>query len=714
MNCYRLLTPRPGESVSSYRPSEIESFQELTLSLQKWRRAEVLDEDNTNVAPLLYEDPLPDSQLLKRFLRANTTIVVGRKGTGKSTLIQKAEAELRESDRVASIYIDVKTLHTGTTAATEAPYPTKNERDYARKIIWFQAFLSEFAAKLRDAISGRDAGRTFFGPKSIPPSVTAAIEHLSDIRNYLRDVEVSGHSVGSTGQTDERYKQAENRAGLGVGALGPQLEFGAGAQSGQRSGHQINHYDKKYAKYFDIPAFIRDTRSVLSSVRIKYVYVFLDDFSELPRESMRALMDDVVSPLETASEEIFKFKIAAYPGRFYLGALDRNKIDVIDLDIAKLHFSRTAEEMNAAAVDFVSRMLTKRCRFYAAQKLDFFFEGNLSAICELLYEVSYSNPRTIGWVLDYASRETIARGEPIDANAIKQASKQYYEEVLLSRLHDSAEVEMAGQQRAAILLAKELLNCIVQRSRDLRNLIDEDLKFSHQSHFHVYQDKVDVLLVLEEYQLVNRYRNARNKDGDLVEIFSLDHGGCVANQIRFGRGPDKNYLVRRAFNYTAPLTEISTRLEYFQCDGCSCQLPISEEPMFKRYDFACPECRVGRLKKMRREHAPAVVIPLAAPSPVLKAANVRVSKQEHELLTIINARAETGIFAKDIAALLDVPSHTAAAMAKRLAEIGYVVRAKTPRGYRYTLSPSATDTFFSARSGQMTLPPPPAQISAHR
>lgn len=689
--------------MSAYTPTEIAQFRELADSLQKWRRAEVLDDDNRNVVPLLYEDLLPDEHVLKSFLKPNTSILVGRKGTGKSTLIQRAEHDLKRDEKVITIYIDVKTLHTGTTAISDSVFDGEVERKYAKKVIWFQAFLSEFAAKLTKAVGAREV-RTIFGPRAIAPTVAATIQKLSDITNYLKDIEISGHSNGDTGHVGERRVEKTATAGISFGAV-PSLDISGGMQEGTRTEQRTTLYGKKFAKYFDIPAFVRDVRGVLAGYRLKYVYVFLDDFSELSKDSMRTLVDDVVCPLETASEELFKFKMAAYPGRYYLGALDRNKIDIIDLDMARLHFRRTAPEMVEAAEDFVGRLLTKRCRFYASRDPGYFFEGKVEAFYSMLYEVSYCNPRAMGWILDFAADDTIARGEPIDITSLKQAAKRYCEEVLERRLEDSRHVEMEGQERATIMLAKEMISAIVERSRELRKLADDNIKFPHQSHFHLEQDKTDLLEVLESYQFVNRFKPARNKDGDLVEIFALDYGACVKHNIKFGTGPDKNYLVQRVFNYTQPLTDVSSRIEYFECSSCKAQHPISEEAAFRRYDYDCPDCnRSGKLQRMRRgliANAQIIeVAPTALPSNTIAplALPPKVSRTEYELLSVIQARGDRGVFAKDIAALLDVTGQAAAKMAKRLADDGYVERIKTSGAYRYTLTSKAFNMFFPAKT----------------
>jgi len=56
-------------------------------------------------------------------------------------------------------------------------------------------------------------------------------------------------------------------------------------------------------------------------------------FSELPEEAMCVVVDSILAPLNNWSDELIKFKVAAYPGRIYYGAIDKSKIDEQNLDV---------------------------------------------------------------------------------------------------------------------------------------------------------------------------------------------------------------------------------------------------------------------------------------------------------------------------------------------------------------------------------------------
>jgi len=58
----------------------------------------------------LYVDPLDSDFVLKSCLRPNTTMLIGRKGTRKSTIIARLQHEYRKDNDKLSLYIDVKSL----------------------------------------------------------------------------------------------------------------------------------------------------------------------------------------------------------------------------------------------------------------------------------------------------------------------------------------------------------------------------------------------------------------------------------------------------------------------------------------------------------------------------------------------------------------------------------------------------------------------------
>src|SRR5947209_12037002 len=90
---------------------QLNGFQEAAQSLKPYRRADLHNGINgASLIEELYVDPLPNDHRLQTMLKANTTFLIGRKGTGKSTVFQRVQHELRKRSNYTSAYIDIKTV----------------------------------------------------------------------------------------------------------------------------------------------------------------------------------------------------------------------------------------------------------------------------------------------------------------------------------------------------------------------------------------------------------------------------------------------------------------------------------------------------------------------------------------------------------------------------------------------------------------------------
>lgn len=93
-----------------YNQKDKDNFFKAVDSLKKYRRAELFDEKGNSILDKLYVDLLPNDQIIKTCLLDNTTFLVGRKGTGKSTIFLKLQHELKKRNDNITCYIDTKTI----------------------------------------------------------------------------------------------------------------------------------------------------------------------------------------------------------------------------------------------------------------------------------------------------------------------------------------------------------------------------------------------------------------------------------------------------------------------------------------------------------------------------------------------------------------------------------------------------------------------------
>lgn len=94
-----------------YTSEEKKKFVDVAESLKKYRRADLIDENGKSILDKLYVDLLPDNIILNKCLLDNTTFLIGRRGTGKSTIFLKLENEYRKKKNYLPCYVDVKTIY---------------------------------------------------------------------------------------------------------------------------------------------------------------------------------------------------------------------------------------------------------------------------------------------------------------------------------------------------------------------------------------------------------------------------------------------------------------------------------------------------------------------------------------------------------------------------------------------------------------------------
>ena len=90
---------------------ELNNFHSAIQSLKLYRRAELTDQKDKLIIKDLYVDPLPKDFIFNTLLKPNTTFLIGRKGTGKSTIFQRVQYEILREKNKTSSYVDIKTTY---------------------------------------------------------------------------------------------------------------------------------------------------------------------------------------------------------------------------------------------------------------------------------------------------------------------------------------------------------------------------------------------------------------------------------------------------------------------------------------------------------------------------------------------------------------------------------------------------------------------------
>ncbi|MBZ9624380.1 hypothetical protein G9F71_016125 [Clostridium sp. FP2] len=94
---------------------DVSGFKKVSKSLSLYHRIteDKLYIDNKSkkgAIEELYVDLLPNNEILESILEEKTTFLVGRRGTGKSTIFARSQYQIHKEKKNLSVYINAKTI----------------------------------------------------------------------------------------------------------------------------------------------------------------------------------------------------------------------------------------------------------------------------------------------------------------------------------------------------------------------------------------------------------------------------------------------------------------------------------------------------------------------------------------------------------------------------------------------------------------------------
>ena len=424
-------------------------FAKIAESLRQYRRAELLDyqsEVGGNPVDLLYVDALESDAVLKTVLLNNTTFLVGRKGTGKSTVFAKAQLELRKRADAISVYVDVKSLHellvTNEAAIQSIQDASISEpvfRAHGLRKNFLGAVISDLIKELRRAYETRSLVQRWIGQARGYHDVISELEELAtnvkvaklsqEEIPILRTISAKTKDAKTTKESVTSGSRLEPKL-----SVKPEIKASAGFETFDESiadNELYQEYADAVLRSFPFQELLVRIRELLAGVGLARLFVFFDDFSELAWIDQKLFVDVILSPLNNASEEAIKLKVAGYPGRIYYGKIDPGKIDTVGLDFYQLYKAQEIQSSEVSAISYLERLLATRFRVFGEDISEYFDPGlPLADHYRMLFEVTLNVPRLIGYVLHYCYLDRVSKRQVINSASVRLAAQKYYESVI--------------------------------------------------------------------------------------------------------------------------------------------------------------------------------------------------------------------------------------------------------------------------------------------
>lgn len=696
-------------------------FTRIAESLRQYRRADLGDfEDDVGTQPVdrLYVDPLPNNGVLSTVLSSNTTFLLGRKGTGKSTIFSRAQSVIREKGQNVSVYIDVKALYELLSESSVPIHGVDGQqisadilREHQLRKAFLSKILSELISELRTSVTKLSIWQKVLGTKK--EQIEEASKRLASIQDDINKGVLSEAELPIlrtiTRKTEDRIKQrlvsnAGGSAKVKLSPTDPAVVLGGEASSMEEAladNQTYETYSDAVLRSFPYSEILNEIKVLLEQLELKRLIVFFDDFSEITRSDQRLFVDVILAPLNNSSDERVKLKIAGYPGRVYYGRIDPGKVDTICLDFAELYKSNDLQSAEASAVDYTARLLALRFEAFGVSIYDYFMTTTLDDSMRVMFETTFNAPRLMGYILRYCHQDRVTKGERISPASIRLASEKYYAEILaqyFDRRHRYAlepferKIDRHNQQG--------LLDALLSEARSVRKGIlsgkvggsfFRDVSSPPVSHFSVDPSLEKILSALELNFLLTRYHQMRDKDGKDVSIYALNYGLCEKERIPWGyptgRRDDRSYFVQRCFNFNSAIHEFLARHQTIRCANCAAAFPMDKLNTFEFYNWKCPECDDGRCSVVQLSDEFTQEIEHLDHALMLE-------EVEIDILEVL-AQEGRRMRAKEISAFLDVTYQLIGKRTTKLQEAALVEKEQDGGIMRNSITQKAIDVYFS-------------------
>ena len=598
------------------KETKADIFLKMTESLSRYRRAELKDETTSeNLIEELYVDPLENDLILKTMLKNNTTLLIGRKGTGKSTIINRFQHEIRKKDNKLSLYIDVKALFEQSKKSSFSTNDSESAlchedierlnlyRDFIKKVI------DEVKKEIKKNLFTNHLlillGKKGLSKQTFENKIDELFEKIQ-LANFI-DITATKTSSQTNSLKDESIKKGSASAELSLTKQGVTSSLNEEIHNENKS---VEEFIQILGRYFNIIDFMNQLKELLSLVSIDNVFICLDDMSEIDKQSMEVFTEFIIAPLNNLSDEYFKFKISLYPGRDYLPSVDRQKVKTYSLDYYDLYSVGNIEKVEESAIKYTSRLIEKRFKYYFGLDVNMgdYFDTNSNTMeyyYKLLFQISSNVPRIVGKILELALIKTNSLEKKITKKILQESAKQHYINDIEYVLTKSEYIEYKSYDEAFEQYhLLELLKSIIGKAKENKKQIGKSsakifaqytTNTAPSNYLFVIEEMENILKTLEFNFFITKYSKQKDKDGKDISIFSLNYGLCIDNNIIFDEKSDRKFRIERVFDFNKLVNEWMNNSKDLICMNCSAKYPIEQKDMFIKFNMPCTKCS-GQVK----------------------------------------------------------------------------------------------------------------------
>ncbi len=676
--------------------SQRDNIEEAFKSLIKSGRPDIRDDENKNLLPQLYVDLFENDYFLKQALDENHAIFKGRRGTGKSTIFLQAEEKLKEKKGVISVYINLQSCY------EEIRTSNSEEQELMNKYNVYLKFFNQILEKIKNDC------KKIFQDKDIEKLFEEIKNGEYIDENFRRTMQFATNSEKNTQFNLNANTDKKAEAGLSFSQKNATEE----------------QYTKQEMRIFSINTVLNKMKKTLDKHSVAKVYLFLDDFSELAKDSQKLIVDSLIAPIISSYNDVFVIKLAAYPYRIYLGNIDSSKIVSYSLDFYDVYekTSTNYKNVEASGIDYIKRTLKKRISVYTNEQLDAddIFDTakeKIDIYYKTLFYASAGIPRSLGYILKYSFLNSINKGNGITIADLDNASKTYFvNNILADFCNDSRYKESFFDENKILtqMTQKKLMDDLIEMAKTIkRGLIEkytgkQSIKDIYKqtieknksgitywlptSHFYIDKEIESILQTLELYYIVSKFNEGSSrKPGIRVSYYGLNYGLCLENQIDYGKPEFRrayDYWRQDEFDYTDFIPAAINAVEVPKCSNCGYEYKDKAEyEVAKKFGF-CLNCQeknciqeVNQLEEIMKEQ-------------IAKWKSESLPDIEIDILRVLYNNRQHEMSAVEIGNEVDRHHLAITKIMEKLSKRGYVSYVTRDKRY-YSIKEKAISIFFN-------------------
>lgn len=667
--------------------------------------------DDNDIIEKIYVDALPNNALLEKILLKKTTFLVGKRGTGKSTIVARGQHQIRKEKEYLSVYINAKTvfeLSKGSTSISEEIDEILSPRELQQLII-LKTFLDEFLKSLKEELqSESNTMFTWLSRKSRDKKVALIVKDIEQIFNDRTSINISKRVSKSTRDTNGK----ETTLGGNL-TIDPSGIPSPGLNSSLKENHEKSvESNEIFVRYLDLNNLNTKLKSIVETCKRNGIYLFIDDYSELKNEDRKTFTEYIIQPFYHTAKDFIFLKVAAYPTQIEYGNLEARKYDYISIDMYDIYGKANITDLEEKATLFTRRLIENRLKNYTSIKMEDLFDfnsfNNPDECFKYLFYASMCIPRELGLILDNCLQSHVFHGKKINRTAlIEAAERSYRENIEPFYSRKLAATDISGENKAELVLQQELINSLIEIGQvnkkalaGIDNSYFRDLSEVPTSHFRVNKEYENLLAPLEFNNYIYKLGelvgkgNSKGLNDNTETLYSFNFGLCHTKKINYGKpvNKDSKFYQQRPLNYSTKIGDLVSESKSISCEEGH-TFDIEELSQIQNLGMYCPSCikenqKFVKCKEVRNKE-------FVRPN-ILK--EIKWSEAEISILTAIykyETRGQENITASLLEDEIDLTSYSIGKRCQKLAEDNFVIREKR-NPYYYSLTKESRSILIDA------------------